>query len=77
MAVIQQFSITRGSNVSVPVPKVTITAQVFDNAGHLLADFTGANALVFPAVVTTLTVAQQADLADLIAEWLVLRKAGL
>lgn len=77
MAVLQQFSTTIGGNASVTVPKVTITAQVFDNAGNLLADFTGANAIVFPAVIASLTGPQRQTLADQIAHFLVLTKAGL
>ncbi|CAB4174320.1 hypothetical protein UFOVP1028_28 [uncultured Caudovirales phage] len=78
MTVMQEHAITRNGTVSIAsFPRFTITAKVYDNDGTLLADFTGASALSFPGVVTTLTAAQQVELAQLIAQWLVTTKAGL
>lgn len=77
MAVLQQFATTIGASKSVSVPQVTITAVVYSNDGALLADFTGANALLFPNVLTSLTAAQRQALVDQIAQAIVLMRAGL
>lgn len=73
---IQNFSITANSAVNVNVPRFTITATVFDGPA-VVADFTGANSLVFPAVLATLTAQQRRDLIDLIANTLIQMKAGI
>lgn len=73
---IQNFSITAQSAVNVNVPRATITATVFDGP-TVIADFTGANSLQFPAVLATLTAQQRRDLIDLIANTLIQMKAGV
>ena len=78
MTVLQEYAIARNGTVTISAfPRFTITAKVYDNAGTLLADFTGANALSFPAVVKGLTAEQQHELAQTIAQFLVMTKAGL
>jgi len=78
MADILQFQITALASASVNVPRAQIEGKVVDSANQstVIADFTGANALIFPAVITTLTAAQRLELAQLIAGWLIRTKAG-
>lgn len=73
-----QFKITALASAAVTVPRAQIEALVVDstNQSQVIADFTGANALIFPAVIATLTTAQRLDLARLIANWLIQTKAG-
>lgn len=73
------FKITPLATASVNVPRAQIEARVVDSRTQqtVIADFTGANALVFPAVIATLTAAERLELANLIAEWLVRTKAGV
>lgn len=78
MTVLQEYAIARNGTVSIAsFPRFTITAKVYDDAGNVVADFTGAKALSFPGVVTTLSAAQQVELAEMIAMWLIRTKAGL
>jgi len=79
MADILQFQITALASASVNVPRAQIEGTVVDSANQstVIADFTGANALIFPAVITTLTAAQRLELAQLIAGWLIRTKAGV
>lgn len=74
----QNYKLTPLAAVSVSVPRVQIEAEVHDSTtGDLIADFTGANALIFPGVVTTLTNAQQLELGHRIARFILDSKAGL
>ena len=74
-----QFKITALGNASVTVPRAQFEALVVDSSDQstVLADFTGANALIFPAVMATLTAAQRQEFAQMIAHWLVKTKAGI
>ena len=40
----------------------------------VIADFTGANTVTFPAVLTTLTAAERDQMVDLIVMWLLQKK---
>ena len=73
------FKITVLGAASVSVPRHQIEAKIVDSVTQktVLADFTGANALVFPAVLATLTASDRAEFAQMIATWLIMRKAGL
>ena len=73
------FKITVLSSANVNVPRAQIEAKIVDSQTQqtVIADFTGANALIFQAVITTLTAAQRLELANMIANWLLLTKAGL
>jgi hypothetical protein len=73
------FLITPLGSASINVPRAQIEAKVVDssNQSQIIADFTGANALIFPAVIATLTAPQRLELARLIADWLLRTKAGL
>lgn len=73
---LQNFSVTAASAVNVNVPRFTISCQVVQGA-TVLADFTGANAIQFPSVLSTLSAAQRRELVDLIANTIVYQKAGL
>lgn len=78
MADLQALSVTALGSASVNVPRATISALVTDSqTGAILADFTGANAIAFPAVLAQLTAAQRRDLIDLVVPWLVRTRAGL
>lgn len=79
MADLLNFAITPLSATSVSVPRAQIEARVVDSTRQqtVIADFTGANALIFPAVIATLSAADRLELAQMIGQWLVLKKAGL
>lgn len=72
------FGWTEGAAAQVTVPAVTITAKVYDddNPPALVADYTGPAAIHFPDCMAALSQAQRAEVLDLIAQMLVLRKAG-
>ena len=74
----QNYKLTALASANVNVPRVQIEAVVTDSStGATIADFTGAGALVFPAVIATLTAQQKLDLAELIARYLLNVKAGV
>lgn len=79
MADYMNYQVTRLSNATLSVPRYQISVQVVDSATQqtVLADFTGANALIFPAVLATLTQQQRDDFADMITGFLIRTKAGL
>lgn len=75
---LQNFTITAQSAANVNVPRALISCLITDSVnGAVLADFTGANAINFPGVISTLSAADRAELADMIATWLVFKKAGI
>jgi hypothetical protein len=76
---LQQFSITPLPKGSVNVPRVRIECRVVESVvnGATLADFTGANALIFPAVLDTLPPADVEELVRMVANWIVMKKAGV
>lgn len=76
MADLQKFSITAMSATSISLPRTKIEAQLIEN-GVILADFTGSDALIFPTVIATLSTTEQAELIDMIATWIIYKKAGL
>ena len=73
---IQNFGYSEQAAVNVNVPDTVITARVEEDNGAVLADYTGPNALHFPAVLSTMTVEQRANLLGQIAQTIVLIKAG-
>ena len=79
MADLLDFSITPLASASVNVPRAQIEARIVDSSDQsiVIADFTGANAIMFPAVLTTLTGPERLILARLVATWLIRNKAGL
>lgn len=79
MADMLDFAITPLANASMSVPRATIACRIVDSADQsiVLADMTGANAIAFPAVLTTLTPADRVEFANLIAHWLIRKKANL
>lgn len=76
---LQQFAITPLGAANVNVPRAAISALVVDSGpgGAVLSDFTGPNALTWPGVISTLTAADRLELANMVATWLILKKAGL
>lgn len=78
MADLVNFSVTRSGTQSVSLPKATISCQVVDSTtGALIADLTGANAIVFPAALGNLSASDKSELADLLIPWLIKKVAGL
>lgn len=79
MADLLNFAITPLSSANVNVPRATISARVVDSNDQniVLADFTGANALTFPGVLSTLSAADRLELAQAIATWIIFKRAGL
>ncbi len=75
---LKNFTITPLANASMSVPRFTLSGQVVssDATQTVLADFTGANAVNFPAVLGTLTAAERLEFVEMIAHWM-LRKKGL
>ena len=73
---LKDFTITRIANASVIVPRWQLSGQLVDSQTQetVLADFTGANVVNFPGVLTTLTAAQQDELIALIVNWLLVKK---
>ncbi len=76
MAELQNFGYTPTGSVSVTVPNWDITAVVSDG-GAQIADYTGENTLHFPALLNGLSGEQQSALLGLIAQQIVMLKAGL
>jgi hypothetical protein len=74
--ILQQLGATAAGTANVNVPRYTITAQVFADDGTLVADFTGANAINFPADLGKLTVARRNALLRQIGTALVYELAG-
>lgn len=74
---IQAFSITPLGPANVNMPRATIAGRIEEPSGTVVADFTGANALTWPGVVNQLTAEQRSALIDLIAQTLLLMRAGL
>ena len=74
---LQEFLITPQASANINVPRATISAKVTDSStGEVLSDFTGANAIQWPSVLTTLTATQRQNLIDLVATTIVMMKAG-
>lgn len=75
---LQNFSITPQGAANVNVPRAVISAQLTDeHNGELLNDFTGANAINFPGVLSTLTAQQRASLVQDVAQRIILMRAGI
>lgn len=75
---LQNFSVTTRARARITVPRATISAQVTDSdTGAVLQDFTGANALLFPEVIDTLTTEESDAFLTYIAFWLIQKKAGM
>ena len=79
MADLLDFSVTAGAAKSVTVPSFTISARVVESGdqSRVIADLTGAAAIQFPAVVKTLSAADLDEFVQLVAAWLVRKRAGL
>lgn len=76
MPSIRQFTVAPLVAVQVTVPRFQIEAQILDDDGTVIADYTGANALVFPAVLATLTPAQRRLVLEGMLLKLLLYRAG-
>lgn len=77
MSDLQNYSFVRGAGRRVPLPQYTVSFTVNDSTtGAVLYDFTGANALIFPDFVQTLTEAQMDNLVQR-AVWFYLENQGI
>lgn len=75
---LSDFSIIRKIPANVNVPIHEINGRFLDSTtGEPLADYTGDNSLQWPAVIATLPVEQQDQLAQQIAMQILNWKAGL
>jgi hypothetical protein len=75
---LQQFSVTPMSKGNMNLPRLRIECRVVEPVinGATLADFTGANAIIFPAVLDTLPPADVEELVRMVAHWIIMKKAG-
>lgn len=77
---LQEFAITPNGNGTINnFPRFTISAKITDEkTGAVLFDFTGANAIQFPADLPTIlnTAAERRAFVESIAHFLVHRKAA-
>jgi hypothetical protein len=72
------FAVTRTDAANINVPTHRFVGTLLDSGtGATLADYTGPNALAWPSVLSTLTIAQQDEIANQIAMQVMLMKAGL
>jgi len=78
MADIQGFKITPLASASVTVPRATIEGRFTDSqTGETLVDLTGANAVTFPNYLSSLSAADRQELIQMVAHWLLHKKAGM
>lgn len=74
----QNFAVTRKAAAQINTQTHELSAQITDSAtGAVLADFTGQNAPVWPAVLNSLTPDQQDQIVGQVAQEVLLMKAGL
>lgn len=66
-------------NPGIAIPHFTVAGRVVDSETQqtVLVDCTGANALDFVLRVQGMSVQDHKDLVAVVAEWLLMRKAGL
>ena len=77
MAQLQQYSVTRMANAQLTVPRWNIEGILLNDAQVQVADFTGANSIVFPTVLGNLTAAQQDRWVEHVVTELILKRFGL
>jgi len=74
---IRNLVITPQTSANVNVPRATISCTIHDSkTGAQLFDFTGANAVAFPGILSTLTAADRLELLHLILTWLLAKRMG-
>lgn len=72
------FAVTRQDAANINVPTHKFEGKITDStSGATLADFTGANAVLWPSVLSTLTATQQDQIATNLAQQILEMKAGL
>lgn len=78
MADFKGTTVTGLAAANINVPRFAVELQVVDSTtGALLSDFTGANRLVWPDIITTLTPAQRRQLLETVMISIISMKAGL
>lgn len=77
---LQKFLLTSLTNATVNVPRFRIECELTDSqTGAVILDLTGANAIIFPTDLGTIlpTAAEKREFVEMIAHYLVRKKAGL
>lgn len=74
---LKNLTITAGGTVTPTLQQFTVSVQVTNSqTGAVLADFTGANVLVWPNVLATLTVTQRRELIERVMWDVIRRRSG-
>jgi len=73
---LQEYGTTRGDAANINTPVYDIHGKIQEGS-TVLADFTGDNSIKFPAVFSTLTLAQQDEIVAMVANRLIYMKAGM
>ena len=74
---LQNFSVTVGANRNVSIPRMIISCDITDpQTDAVIQSLTGANAIEFPLVLSTLTAADLEELLRTILIWLIQKKTG-
>jgi len=78
MANIRDLTITDLADAAITVNRFQVSCRVTEGlTDALIADLTGANAVVFPAALGTLTVKQRRSLLRSVIRRLIMMRAGL
>lgn len=75
---LKNFSVDILPDATVTIPQLRVSLQVVtsDATQHVLQDFTGARAIVWPTALATLSSDERKEMAEVLANWL-LHKRGL
>jgi hypothetical protein len=76
---LRNFTVTRGAGIQVTIPQYTISGQVVDSETQktVLADFSGANVILFPQILASASQAQLEALLAMIVRAIITAKTGL
>lgn len=77
MPILQNLTITPGAAVAVSIPSFTISVQITTNDGRPVADYTGPNAIQFPADLAKVPQARRDRISRLIAQAMIAHLAGV
>ena len=76
---LQNFSVTVLPDATVTIPQLKIELQVVSSDGTqtVLTDMTGSRAIVWPTALATLSLAERAEMAEMLARWLLTKRGVL
>jgi len=78
MADINGLTVTALGAAAVTMPRFQIECVLTNpRTGAIVADFTGANAVLFPAVLGNLTAAQRREFLDMVLSWMLHTRGGV